>query len=164
MASKFNIVITPKSHKIEYVSMHTIREITRLATMLAGLIAPRLRLGFVSATSRPRLDTLTTPHLRLDYDLSSIPCEHCRSSRNNPHCAPRHVIYYCVCVSTETSPLLSAKPPSIFLLFFTRWKEIQESIIRSRHFWRSNLLVEWVIFHIVVFRFTYSLFRFTTFL
>ena len=35
--------------------------------MLAGLIAPRLRLGFASATSR-----------------------------NNPHCAPRHVIYYCL--------------------------------------------------------------------
>ena len=54
--------------------MHTIREITRLATMLAGLIAPRIRLG---------------------YTLASISCEHCRSSRNNPHCAPRHVIYYC---------------------------------------------------------------------
>ena len=55
--------------------MHTIRKITRLATMLAGLIALRLRLGFVSA---------------------SISFEHCRSSRNNPHCAPRHVIYYYV--------------------------------------------------------------------
>ena len=53
--------------------MHTIREITRLATMLAGLIAPRLR---------------------LDHALASISFEHCRSSRNNPHCAPRHVIYY----------------------------------------------------------------------
>ena len=63
----------PKSHKIEYVPMHTIREITRLATMLARLIAPRIRLGFVSA---------------------SISCEHCRSSHNNPHCASRHVIYY----------------------------------------------------------------------
>ena len=30
--------------------MHTIREITRLATMLAGRIASRIRLGFVSAT------------------------------------------------------------------------------------------------------------------
>ena len=53
--------------------MHTIREITRLATMLAGLIAPRIRLGFVSA---------------------SVSCEHRRSSRYNPHCAPRHIIYY----------------------------------------------------------------------
>ena len=53
--------------------MNTIRVITRLATMLAGLIAPRIRLGFVSA---------------------SISCEHCRSSRNNPHCAPGYVIYY----------------------------------------------------------------------
>ena len=43
--------------------------------MLAGLIEPRLRLGFVSA---------------------SISCEHCRSSRNNPHYAPRHIIYYYV--------------------------------------------------------------------
>ena len=53
--------------------MHTIREITRLATMLAGLIAPRLR---------------------LDYALATISCEHCRSSRNNALCATRHVIYY----------------------------------------------------------------------
>ena len=55
--------------------MHTIREITRLAIMLAGLIAPRIPLGLV---------------------LASISCEHCRSSRNNPHSAPRHVIYYYV--------------------------------------------------------------------
>ena len=64
--------------------MHTIRDIARLATMLAGLIAPRLRLGFVSAL----------PQLRLDYALASISCEHCRSSRNHPHCVPRHIIYY----------------------------------------------------------------------
>ena len=77
--------------------MHTIREITRLATMFAGLIAPRLRLGCVAASSRLRIGyTPTTPHLRLDYALASISCEHCRSSRNNPHCAPRHVIYYFV--------------------------------------------------------------------
>ena len=75
--------------------MHTIREITRLATMLAGLIAHQLRLGFVSATPRLCIGyTSTTPHLRLDYALASISCEHCCSSRNNPHCAPRHVIYY----------------------------------------------------------------------
>ena len=36
-------VMTSAANKIEYVPMHTIREITRLATMLAGLIAPRLR-------------------------------------------------------------------------------------------------------------------------
>ena len=47
---------------------------------------PRLCLGFVSAL----------PQLRLDYALTSISCEHCRSSRNNSHCAPRHVIYYFV--------------------------------------------------------------------
>ena len=64
--------------------MYTIQEITRLATMLAGQITPRLCLGFV----------LALPQLRLDYALVSISCEHCRSSRNNPHCAPRHVIYY----------------------------------------------------------------------
>ena len=34
--------------------MHTIREITRLTTMLTGLITPRLCLGFVSALSRLR--------------------------------------------------------------------------------------------------------------
>ena len=31
---------------------------------------------------------------RTDRASVSISCEHCRSSRNNPHCAPRHVIYY----------------------------------------------------------------------
>ena len=41
--------------------------------MLAGLIAPRFR---------------------LDYALASISCEHCRSSSNYPHYAPRHIIYY----------------------------------------------------------------------
>ena len=77
--------------------MHKIREIARLATMLAGLIAPRLRLGFVSALPQLRLGFASTmPHLRLDYALASISCEHCRSSRNNPHCLPRHVIYYYV--------------------------------------------------------------------
>ena len=40
---KTRIQYAPKSHKIEYVPMHTIQEIARLATMLAGLIAPRLR-------------------------------------------------------------------------------------------------------------------------
>ena len=54
------------------------------STMLAGQIAPRLRLGFASATSR----------LRLDYALASISCEHCCSSRNSSHCAPSYVIYY----------------------------------------------------------------------
>ena len=32
---------------------------------------------------------------RTDRASASISCEHCRSSRNNPNCAPRHVIYYC---------------------------------------------------------------------
>ena len=40
--------------------MHTIREITRLATMLAGQIAPRLRLGFVSALPQLRLSYAST--------------------------------------------------------------------------------------------------------
>ena len=58
---------------VYYVPRRIIRVITRRATMHAGLIVPRHRLGFFSA---------------------SISCEHCRSLRNNPHCAPRHVIYY----------------------------------------------------------------------
>ena len=49
--------------------------------MLAGLIAPRLGLGLVSA---------------------SISCEHYRSSRNNPHYAPRHIIYYLSCYLLES--------------------------------------------------------------
>ena len=36
--------------------MHTIREITRLATMLAGLIAPQIRLGLVSALSQLQIN------------------------------------------------------------------------------------------------------------
>ena len=45
--------------------VHTIREITRLATMLAGLIAPQLCLGFVSALPQLRLGyASTTPWLR----------------------------------------------------------------------------------------------------
>ena len=40
---RIKLVYAPKLHKIEYVPMPTIREITRFATMLAGLIAPRLR-------------------------------------------------------------------------------------------------------------------------
>ena len=88
-------VSVPEAHKIEYVPMHTIREFTRLANILAGLIAPRIRLGLVLASSRLCLSyTSTTPHLRLDYALALISCEHCRSSRNHPHCAPRHAIYY----------------------------------------------------------------------
>ena len=73
---------------IKYVPMHTIRVITRLAQNARrtdrASASSRLRLGFASATS----------HLRLDYALASISCEHCRSSRNNPHYAPRHIIYY----------------------------------------------------------------------
>ena len=42
------------------------------------------RLGFLSAL----------PQLRLIYALATISCEHCRSLRNNPHYAPRHIIYY----------------------------------------------------------------------
>ena len=33
-----------------------------------------------------------TTQLRLTYALALISCEHCRSSRNNPHYAPRHII------------------------------------------------------------------------
>ena len=110
--------------------MHTIRDIARLATMLTGLIAPRIRLGFTSATS----------WLRLDYALASISCEHCRSSRNNPHCVPRHIIYYLLPLRQSLPapslrfPQLSLKIsgvvddsfmcrgvyPDMFLLFYTQ--------------------------------------------
>ena len=53
------------------------------------------RLGFVSALPQQLSYVSTMPHLRLDYALASISCEHCRSSRNHPHCVPRHIIYYC---------------------------------------------------------------------
>ena len=60
--------------------MHTIRDIrdSRQCSQDCS------RLGFVSALSQ----------LRLDYALASISCDHCRSSRNHPHCVPRHIIYY----------------------------------------------------------------------
>ena len=62
--------------------------------MLAGLIAPQLRLGFVLALPQLRHGYASTTHrLHLDYALASISWEHCRSSRNNPYCAPRNVIY-----------------------------------------------------------------------
>ena len=61
-------VSAAEAHEIEYVPMHTIREITRLATMLEGLIAPWLRLGFVSASSWLCLSYVTATHrLYLDY-------------------------------------------------------------------------------------------------
>ena len=50
------------------------------------------RLGFVSAL----------PHLRLDYALALISYDHCRSSRNNPHYAPRHIIYYNIGLVTKS--------------------------------------------------------------
>ena len=63
----------------------------------------RLCLGFFSALPQLRIGyTSTTRHLRLKYALASIFCEHCRSSRNNPHCAPRHVIYYCLVYEKKT--------------------------------------------------------------
>ena len=40
------------------------------------------------------LTGLIAPRLHLDYALASISCEHCRPSRDNPHYAPRHIIYY----------------------------------------------------------------------
>ena len=64
----------------------TIRIIVWRATMLAGLFALMLRLGFI---------------------LASISCEHCRSSRNNSHCAPRHVIYYCVMSSPSVKSIFN---------------------------------------------------------
>ena len=48
-----------------------------------------------SDSSRLCLRYVSTTHrLYLDYALASISCEHCLLSRNNPHCAPGHVIYY----------------------------------------------------------------------
>ena len=82
------LVNAPQSHKIEYAPMHTIRVIARLAYKARRTDGP-------SASSRPCLGYgLTTPHLSLDYALASISYEHYRSSCNNPHYAPRHIIYY----------------------------------------------------------------------
>ena len=60
--------------------MHTIRVIMKLAKNAR-------RTDRASASSR----------LCLSYTLASISCEHCRSSRHNPHYAPRHIIYYYFC-------------------------------------------------------------------
>ena len=55
--------------------MHTIRVIPRLATMLAGLIAPRLRLDYASATPRLRVTYASiTPWLRSPASI----VENCR--------------------------------------------------------------------------------------
>ena len=70
--------------------MHTIRVITRLAQNAcrtdSASASSRLYLIFVSALLQ----------LRLDYALASITCGRFCSSRNNPHYAPRHIIYYYV--------------------------------------------------------------------
>ena len=47
--------------------------------------------------------------LRLDYALASIPCEHYRSSRNNPHYAPRHIIYYLLLSATRNKISMSVR-------------------------------------------------------
>ena len=74
--------------------------------MLAGLIAPRLHLDFVSA---------------------SISCEHCRSSRNNPHYEPRHIIYYYFqgCLFEIQGSWISSCPYSWFFVTL-----VQNSIMR----------------------------------
>ena len=53
---------------------------------------PRQSQSFQTIIEKSLVSAL--PQLRLDYALASISCEHCHSSHNNPHCAPRHVIYY----------------------------------------------------------------------
>ena len=66
--------------------MHTIRDIARLATMLAGLIAPRNRLGFVSALPQLRIGyASTTPWLRSPASIVA-----------------RHAITLIVCLGTHT--------------------------------------------------------------
>ena len=111
--------------------MHTIREITRLATIFVALIAPRLCLGFASATTRLRLDyASTTPRLR----LASISCEHCRSSRNNLYCAPRHVIYYC-CMYLF---MHRRKIPSIYNIFWLKQFQAIYSMYPYKKICREN--------------------------
>ena len=72
------LVNATKSHKIEYAPMHTIRVITRLAQNAR----------------------------RTDRVSASISCEHCLSSRNNPHYAPRHIIYYYISFLLKDSATL----------------------------------------------------------
>ena len=63
-----------KSHEIEYAPMHTIRVIIDSLKMLAVLIAPRLRLGFASATPRLRLDYASpTPWLQSPESIVARP-------------------------------------------------------------------------------------------
>ena len=45
---------------------------------------------------------------RTDRASASISYEHCRSSHNNPHCAPRHGIYY-LCIMRGTDVRISEK-------------------------------------------------------
>ena len=97
------------------------------------------RLGFVSALSRLRIGYASTmPHLRLDYALTSISCEHCRSSRNHPHCVPRHIIYYCkFCVHEETISIVQyiiLKTQKIYILISITFV-LTESCYPSRFLW-----------------------------
>ena len=48
----------------------------------------------IYAISKADRFVLALSRLCLSYALATISCEHFRSSRNNPHYAPRHIIHY----------------------------------------------------------------------
>ena len=63
------------------------------------------------------------------------------------------IIFVHVCFHWNfLSSQCQSSPLSFFCFVCVRKR--QEFLIWSRHFWRSNFLVEWMIFHTVVFRFT----------
>ena len=83
--------------------MHTIRDIARLATMLAGVIAPRIRLGFASATSRLCLSYVSAlPQLRLGFAsaTSRLRLDYALVSRSPANIVARHAITLIVCLGT----------------------------------------------------------------
>ena len=94
------------------------------------------RLGFASATSRLRFGF---DLLRLDYALALIFCEHCRSSRNNPHYAPRHIIYYSFLIFRLTiSPQVRVWDLSNFYII---WKKLFKKIVEDIYMWNRQLLL-----------------------
>ena len=97
-------------HKIEKIKVAgTSREISSVMTSAANNYNTRLdssvriktRIRTEVTSNRIRANAHNSGNYetrdnarRTDRASASISCEHYRSSHNNPHCAPRHVIYY----------------------------------------------------------------------
>ena len=88
------------------------------------------RLGFVSAS----------PQLQLDYALASISSERCRSSRNNSHYAPRHIIYYNTWINKSRDWRIDgvAKKISVWFFMSTNLQNIPVKISCHSDVWSTS--------------------------